>query len=511
MKEAFWIGMAVATIVPAVLAASVPRRRLVAVMTAWFLSPVFVYMALIAWETLTHPAGGNRPGAALYGFALVTPLLAPFWLMAFLAGFGLGAGTRFLLRPLRPRRTVSPPAPPAPPPAAATPVMPRPLEAPLWAEPGWRPVHIGFDGDAVRIGGLEVWRHEWRPEPGPPVRLPHPTHPQQMHGYEVFLIGSEPKPVRFAAAELSNGVWGFHLRQDDTAVVQAMSQDGSLRYEHRPRPQAAGRPGPPLPVLTDARSGQVLVDGAAWEFGNITSNADGTLFLRLQQKFFDVMFRIDPATREFWNHGESGPRQPLTGLAAEMEQARLAIEGAEGEAAYRQIAPDAVIRIDLATVEWANSHWVNSPRVVEIGTGRVVLDLWGTDWDATAEFPRYRCTRLALRSYRRRCHATLEIDMGKDLYRVVEPCGPDGSSPAAPLAWVAAALKATAASSATGSEHLRRTAASPWAAWRAALLIAAGAAVAIAGATGIAIRLDGPGRSVSGPLARVPQLDAPPR
>jgi hypothetical protein len=34
-----------------------------------------------------------------------------------------------------------------------------------------------------------------------------------------------------------------------------------------------------------------------------------------------------------------------------------------------------------------HTHWVNSPRVTEIATGRVLLDLWGTDWDAFVNFP----------------------------------------------------------------------------------------------------------------------------
>ncbi len=75
----------------------------------------------------------------------------------------------------------------------------------------WRNVHIGFEGDDVKIGGLEVWKHKWRRVDLPAVDLPHPSYPRQIHQYEIYEIGNVSVAVRFATSELSNGVWGFYV------------------------------------------------------------------------------------------------------------------------------------------------------------------------------------------------------------------------------------------------------------------------------------------------------------
>ncbi|MBS0470454.1 MAG: hypothetical protein JSR60_05240 [Proteobacteria bacterium] len=75
----------------------------------------------------------------------------------------------------------------------------------------WREEAIGFQIDEIRVGGLSVWDEEWRKVDVEPVVLPHPAYPKQMHTYTVWEIGPRGRPVRFAAAELSNGVWGFYV------------------------------------------------------------------------------------------------------------------------------------------------------------------------------------------------------------------------------------------------------------------------------------------------------------
>lgn len=72
----------------------------------------------------------------------------------------------------------------------------------------WREAHIGFEDDGVRIGGVEVWKAEWR-SAGESVELPHPAHPKQIHRYSVY---EAENGVKFAAAELSAGVWGFYVQ-----------------------------------------------------------------------------------------------------------------------------------------------------------------------------------------------------------------------------------------------------------------------------------------------------------
>jgi hypothetical protein len=79
---------------------------------------------------------------------------------------------------------------------------------------GWRQVHIGFENDGLKIDGVDVWRNKWR-STRKQVRLPHPAYPDQIHDYTIWEISRLlRKPLRFAAAELSGGVYGFYVPED---------------------------------------------------------------------------------------------------------------------------------------------------------------------------------------------------------------------------------------------------------------------------------------------------------
>ena len=75
----------------------------------------------------------------------------------------------------------------------------------------WRAEHVGTEGDDLTIGGVAVWRAQWRQVPGERVTLPHPAYANQSHSFTVFEIGDPDNPIRFAAGEVSNGVWGFYV------------------------------------------------------------------------------------------------------------------------------------------------------------------------------------------------------------------------------------------------------------------------------------------------------------
>lgn len=75
----------------------------------------------------------------------------------------------------------------------------------------WRDVHVGFENDELQIGGVRIWSADWRPTAERAVELPHPAHLHQRHWYSVYEAGDRLRPVRFAACELSNGVWGFYV------------------------------------------------------------------------------------------------------------------------------------------------------------------------------------------------------------------------------------------------------------------------------------------------------------
>ncbi len=74
----------------------------------------------------------------------------------------------------------------------------------------WRRTHIGHYQDNGRVGGLPVWKHEWRPL-GDRVRLPEDAPTGSQDTFDIYEIGGVgwPVQVRFAALEISNGFWSF--------------------------------------------------------------------------------------------------------------------------------------------------------------------------------------------------------------------------------------------------------------------------------------------------------------
>ena len=77
--------------------------------------------------------------------------------------------------------------------------------------PGWRSAHVGFEDDGVVLRGIGVWRHEWQDEEERSITVAHPSYRQQRHSLSVYSISTETQYLKFAAGELSNGVWGFFL------------------------------------------------------------------------------------------------------------------------------------------------------------------------------------------------------------------------------------------------------------------------------------------------------------
>ena len=75
---------------------------------------------------------------------------------------------------------------------------------------GWRMVTIGFEGGPAVVDGVDVWKHKWRSQRAQ-VQLPHPAYPDEMHSYSIWEVRAPfHRPVRFAACELSGGVYGFY-------------------------------------------------------------------------------------------------------------------------------------------------------------------------------------------------------------------------------------------------------------------------------------------------------------
>jgi hypothetical protein len=294
-------------------------------------------------------------------------------------------------------------------------------------------------------------------------------------------------------------------------VMEGVSADGTLRYEHRQGEFINGRYDSVslCAVVTDAATGEVLVDCAGWASSEITAQTDGSLFLRLQQNQFESMFRLDGQSGLFRNLGTGGGDQPLAGLAQAVREAWLATAPHVSPPHYRHISPDGAIRVDLASEEWSNSHWVNAPRVIEIGSGRILLDLWGTDWDATVSFREVGLVRLDCRRYHAGGGLAVVLDVARGCYQITLDSRLGGTLPEQPIEDVAQGLE-------TASRRVAQSLGAegrgfpvpprPLAAWRTALLILAGALILIAGASFLSVHLgSGTGRSTP---SQIPPLSS---
>lgn len=489
--------LAAAVVVPSLLIAVTPRRWTGRAMLGWVVSPLIAYVGVVAWEGLTRPAQTISAQNFLLGFSLLSAIFIVPWGLACAAGFAIGFGLRPLIR--RPGSGAGPtlqgrtppagpssraPAPETPPPSLPPDVSPDAAE--------WRPAHVSFENDGLEIGGLGVWTHTWRAVDAAPLHLAHPAHPDETHRFRVQEIVEGSNLVRFAVSEVSNGVWGFYVPRYDVVEAWGSSADGSLRYEHRKREHAERKEEAPASwaVLLDAATGHVLADGSAWTESRISGNADGSLFLRLRDDTGETLFRIDPTARTYRNQGEPRGDFPLLTLPDAIEHARR--EGARPGpgARYRRISPDGAIRVDSEAVEWGNSHWVHTPRVIDTASGRVLLDLWNTDWDATVSWSGPRRVSLDFSRYHFSGDLTIELDLANESYRITREPGGDAELPSGPLAEAASAMEASGrrvAAFAAGHGAARPVwddgKPGPFAALRTALVILVTAAVLIAAAT----------------------------
>jgi hypothetical protein len=227
----------------------------------------------------------------------------------------------------------------------------------------------------------------------------------------------------------------------------------------------------------DTATGQTLLDCAGWAFSEIRAQTDGSLFLHLQQNQFETLYRIDGRLKLFRDLGVGGSDRPLSALAQAVTQAWHAEHTSPPQ--YRHISPDGTIRIDLASLEWSNARWANAPRVIEVSSGRTLLDLWGTDWDATVIFQEIGRVRLECRRYHLGGNLSVVLDVAHGCYQITLAPTLGGVLPKQSLAGIAQDLEA-ASWRAASREQVFTTPPYPLAAWRTALLIFLGAIILIA-------------------------------
>jgi len=489
---------------PVLLIIVVPRRWLVGAMLLWLVLPVFVYFGVILWEAATRPGTETSLSNALLGLSLISAIAIIPWLAISAVAFAVGLVLRRVVRGMadttptghQPSPTVDRQVPPPPPPQSGKPatnigcVFARPMEAEHADVVDWRSVHIGFSGDDLRIDRVDIWKQKWRSTGLPSVCLPHPAYPAQMHDYDIYDCGDPKRPVRFAVDELSNGVYGFYTPSEYPVQSHGMSANGALRFEERLGDYISPGRYDSLnswAALIDTNTGEVLADGRSWSGSAISTNSNGSLSLKLSHNAYDVMFLIDPEGRSFFNQDDPSVRRPISHLINAIDEAWIEAKGAK---AYRHISPDGAIRVDVQSSEWGNSQWVHSPRVIEIATGRIVLDLWGFDWDAGVSFPGAGQVTLSLRRYHFGGGMTAILDLKQGSYRITQEDGIGAAESSGPLDQLAPALELSCRRSGAAIAAQRGTQdrypafdrrPGPFAAWRMALLILAGAAVALGG------------------------------
>jgi hypothetical protein len=75
---------------------------------------------------------------------------------------------------------------------------------------GWRFVSIGFEGQPTDVAGVNPWEVKWTAT-GSRITVAHPQYPSQQHQMFIYEVTGSVPPIRFAAGEFSNGVWGFYV------------------------------------------------------------------------------------------------------------------------------------------------------------------------------------------------------------------------------------------------------------------------------------------------------------
>lgn len=186
------------------------------------------------------------------------------------------------------------------------------------------------------------------------------------------------------------------------------------------------------------------------------------------------------------------PPPPIASRTALPPQTILSTEASKPH--FSQDSPDGAIRIDIEPIEWASSQWVNTPRIVETATGRVLCDLLGSDWEANTAFPRERCVWLGLRRYRSPGYLFADFDLDANRYRIALQ-SLDAPDEEGPLGDISERLehwwqRATALAQTHADKETPAPSPGPFAAWRTALVILIGALAAIAALSYLSVTYD---------------------
>jgi hypothetical protein len=98
-------------------------------------------------------------------------------------------------------------------------------------------------------------------------------------------------------------------------------------------------------------------------------------------------------------------------------------------------SPDGTISVAFQPIEWYNNLWLSPPRVTDLSTGKIVLSLWGHDWDVRVEYPAPRQVLLEGWRYNGGGVKVL-LDLANQTYQILELRNVEGPFPSAPLSQV---------------------------------------------------------------------------
>lgn len=83
------------------------------------------------------------------------------------------------------------------------------------------------------------------------------------------------------------------------------------------------------------------------------------------------------------------------------------------------ISPDGSFAVEVEPVEWYNGLFLSPPRVTDLTTGDIVLDLWGQDWDAQWLFPSPGQLHIRCSQYRSGAATMIVIDLSQQSFELL--------------------------------------------------------------------------------------------
>ena len=167
-------------------------------------------------------------------------------------------------------------------------------------------------------------------------------------------------------------------------------------------------------------------------------------------------------------------------------------------------SPDGRVQVILDPIEWSNTHWVNPPRVIDMISGEIVLDLWQTDWDAGVGFPGPHQVLLRCRRYQFGGGLTVVLNLAEGTYQILNVQNVGGPLPSAPLNQIAQGLDEASQCSAAATPGRAApdiTTAPSWRNWAKAIATVVGVLM-VSGLT--AVLTGGKGVGESTPAIVVP-------